>query len=193
MTEKAKTTKTTKPKATKPNTSRAAQAATSKAETSKAQPKTKRTRKPKAAKPKAPAKEGVRLPWAEIVSRVIGTPPAQAAAPKAESPKVQVEAPTIAAPAIEAPKIEAPTIEAPTIVAPTPPPTTIRLPAPARRIPAPLLHFDPEEWVSVTYYGEDVFVHGKAGIFARGTTTRLRGKLATELASNPSFRVRRAA
>jgi len=73
------------------------------------------------------------------------------------------------------------------------PPTTIRFPAPAPRAPSVEDAFDPDEWVSVTYTGEEVFVHGKAGIFARGTTTHLRGKLARELATKPGFRVRRAA
>ncbi|MBL4849161.1 MAG: hypothetical protein JKY65_26855 [Planctomycetes bacterium] len=105
---------------------------------------------------------------------------------KTDAAKANVEAPKIEAPLI---KLQLPTVEAPA----PPPPTTIRFPAPTRRAPAPLLRFDPEEWVSVTYCGEEVFVHGEAGIFARGTTTRLRGSLATELAKNPAFKVRRAA
>ena len=132
--------------------------------------------KPKAARKRKAApqpKAGVRLPWAEVVSRVVGQPAQGAAA----------AAPQAVAPARSQPQAPAPVV----------PPTTIRFPAPAPRQPSSLDSFGPDEWVSVTYTGEEVFVHGKAGIFARGTTTHLRGKLARELVNKPGFRVRRAA
>ncbi|MGE0708492.1 MAG: hypothetical protein AB7N76_21125 [Planctomycetota bacterium] len=55
-----------------------------------------------------------------------------------------------------------------------------------------VMSFEPSEWVAVTYEGEEMFVHPRAGIFVRGTTTRLRGTLATELAEAGAFRLRRA-
>jgi len=153
--------KSTKSKAAK----KPAKKAPAKAKSSK--PKTARKRKA-APKSKPAPKAGVRLPWAEVVSRVMGQPGQEAAAPPQPLARPESEAPKAA-------------------------PTTIRFPAPTPRPASQLDSFGPDEWVSVTYTGEEVFVHGKAGIFARGTTTHLRGKLARELANKPGFRVRRAA
>jgi hypothetical protein len=44
-------------------------------------------------------------------------------------------------------------------------------------------------WVTVTYEGEGVFVHRRAGIFAKGTTTRLRAELADQLRGTRGFRL----
>jgi hypothetical protein len=184
------------------DSSKTNKAATKKAATKKAATKKAATKKP-AAKKKAAKKKATRKPaakkkparkrkaapkpkakvtaWADVVSRVIGQPAQEAssaAATLATQPEVTRPAP---APQLMATK------------APEPRPTTIRFPSPAPKKPSTQDTFGPDEWVSVTYTGEEVFVHGKAGIFASGTTTHLRGKLARELANKPGFRVRRAA
>jgi hypothetical protein len=73
-------------------------------------------------------------------------------------------------------------------------PATQATPEPKR---GEVIAFDParfanEAWVSVTYEGQDMFVHPKAGVFVQGTTTRLAGRLAIELADRGSFRLRKA-
>lgn len=166
---KAKTATRAKAKTPKAKTPTRAKAKTTKAKTSKSSPK---------------AKAGLRLPWAEVVSRVIGQP--------AEAPSAPVQPAVQSAPALSSPA-PAPAPQPAPPEAPTPPPTTIRFPSTPPRKKSSADEFAVDEWVSVTYCGEGVFVHGKAGIFAQGTTTRLRGRLATELASKPGFRVRRAA
>ena len=46
-----------------------------------------------------------------------------------------------------------------------------------------------DEWVGVVYEGPEMFVHAQAGVFVRGTRTRLRREVAAELAARNGFRL----
>ncbi len=62
-----------------------------------------------------------------------------------------------------------------------------------------VLRFDParlapleDEWISVVYDGSELFVHAEAGVFARGTRTRLRRAVAEQLRDTRGFRLLKA-
>lgn len=62
-----------------------------------------------------------------------------------------------------------------------------------------VLRFDPariapaeDEWISVVYEGPELFVHAEAGVFARGTRTRLRRAVAEQLRDTRGFRLLKA-
>jgi hypothetical protein len=46
-----------------------------------------------------------------------------------------------------------------------------------------------EDWVTVTYEGQGMAIHDEAGVFTPGTTTRLRRRVAEDLAHRDGFRV----
>jgi hypothetical protein len=97
--------------------------------------------------------------------------PAKKASPKAKAP---------------APKAKK---AAPKATKPAPAPK----PAPAAKPVEPrakiVLRPTSDGWVEVTYEGEGMFVHRDAGVFVRGTTTRLKAKIADQLRGTQGFRL----
>jgi hypothetical protein len=73
----------------------------------------------------------------------------------------------------------------PATPAPTPAPAPTPEPAPAPEPAPPQVH---GEWVPIVYEGEGLFADADAGVFARGTRTRLRAQVAARLLGISGFR-----
>ena len=145
----------------------------------------KAARRATGAKPEGPAKQTAARPKA----------PKRKAPVKPAAPRAKQQAPRAKQKALPAEQ-KAPPAEQKA------PPAEQKAPAgPTRKAPAreaAIVHFEASwrragrgEWVEVRYEGSEVFSHREAGVFAPGTTTRLRAGLA-ELLAPHGFRIKRA-
>lgn len=165
MATRRTTSKKKTTKRTAPKKAAATPAAEKKAAAKRAAPK--KTATKRSAQKKAPAKRSTTRRTTKRVERIDPTPV------KTAPPVLTVPRPLT--------RVFAPISEQPA----TPPPVE----APKGE----LITFAPDEWIALTYEGESMFCHPEAGVFVRGTTTRLRGSVARELAAEGQFKARRAA